>query len=309
MEHFHIQPIEKISEDKRPDAKKLRLERESFWIKELRTLTPYGLNDRLDSKNWRLRSRHDVAGKSFSKLFITRHARGPKTKNRNRSNVDMFQLLKESYDQVKNWRFLLRSKLNAVSIAELKNLSWKFCEYRYDIHKKFPKEIADLALDIINCRLYRDKQEKKKARSVFVKVPFQNKAVENLHLPSILRGEMHLLPEDLRTIDPPTIIYQRSRTIGSIIFNYKDVNTALTQDWKIGNDVKCQCDTSAFKDSHHNHVVTGDLRVIEDNRLRKLLCNGPNFREPQKPNWKKFMSTFQNSLAESIQLWASRTGK
>ena len=49
------------------NRKKLRLIRERFWIKELRTVTPYGLNNGLDGQNWRLRSRYDIVGK-FSTL-------------------------------------------------------------------------------------------------------------------------------------------------------------------------------------------------------------------------------------------------
>ena len=52
IENFKVQPIERILGDK-DVVKSIRLEREAFWIKELRTLTPYGLNDRLESFNWR----------------------------------------------------------------------------------------------------------------------------------------------------------------------------------------------------------------------------------------------------------------
>ena len=70
--HCIVQPIEKIDDSgSKQDQKKKRLEREAFWIKKLRTLTPYGLNDRLDGKNWRYRWRDDIAGKCFIRyLFI-----------------------------------------------------------------------------------------------------------------------------------------------------------------------------------------------------------------------------------------------
>ena len=32
---------------------------------------------------------------------------------------------------------------------------------------------------------------------------------------------------------------------------------------------------------YHGHIVTGDLRVIENKKLRNLICKGPNFREPR----------------------------
>ena len=36
---------------------------------------------------------------------------------------------------------------------------------------------------------------------------------------------------------------------------------------------------SNFKDLDHGHVVTGDLRIVEDVKLRKLLSKGQNYSE------------------------------
>ena len=80
ISHLRIQPIEQISDE--GDSKSNRLKREAFWIKELRTLTPYGLNDKLDSHNWRLRSRDDIAGLCLNTLSTTRGSRGCKKAKR-----------------------------------------------------------------------------------------------------------------------------------------------------------------------------------------------------------------------------------
>ena len=37
----------------------------------------------------------------------------------------------------------------------------------------------------------------------------------------------------------------------------------------------------------HGHIVTGDLRFIENRKLRKLMSKGPNFREPRFLNFNK----------------------
>ena len=86
ISHFRIQPIEQILDEE--DAKSTRLKREAFWIKELRTLTPYGLNDRLDSHNWRLRSRDDIAGLYFNKLSTARGSRGYKNKRADSKSLE-----------------------------------------------------------------------------------------------------------------------------------------------------------------------------------------------------------------------------
>ena len=35
------------------------------------------------------------------------------------------------------------------------------------------------------------------------------------------------------------------------------------------------------------HVVTGDLRIVTDRHIRKLLMKGPQFREQNNINWNK----------------------
>ena len=47
LDHFMAQPIEKLPGT---DSKKLRKDRELYWMKELRTLVPYGMNDRCQIK-------------------------------------------------------------------------------------------------------------------------------------------------------------------------------------------------------------------------------------------------------------------
>ena len=44
-EHFRIQIIEKVF----PNNEPFRLEREKYWIKTLKTITPHGMNKNLNS--------------------------------------------------------------------------------------------------------------------------------------------------------------------------------------------------------------------------------------------------------------------
>ena len=50
----------------------------------------------------------------------------------------------------------------------------------------------------------------------------------------------------------------------------------------------CTCSESMHTDPHHGHVVTGDLRIIENSKLRKLFSKGPNYRENKTINYKLF---------------------
>ena len=52
-------------------------------------------------------------------------------------------------------------------------------------------------------------------------------------------------------------------------------------------------------------IVTGDLRIIKNKKLRSLLLKGPGFRERQSVNWKRFITEFKASLDECVKKWAS----
>ena len=112
LSNLKIQPIEKNLNYKNPKTQKSeRRRREAFWIKELRTLTPYGLNNRLGNKNWRFRSWDEIVGVQFNSLPPRHHNNksGCSGKGKNRIkhfNTDNFiNDLKNFYVDLKNWRF------------------------------------------------------------------------------------------------------------------------------------------------------------------------------------------------------------
>ena len=48
-----------------------------------------------------------------------------------------------------------------------------------------------------------------------------------------------------------------------------------------------KCNNSPFADRHHKHMVTGDLRIIRNNALRKIFIKGPKYREVRPINLEK----------------------
>jgi len=66
---------------------------------------------------------------------------------------------------------------------------------------------------------------------------------------------------------------------------YIDDEVSFTTD-----STPCECESSTFCDPHHKHIITGDLRLIENTKLRKLLTKGPNYREPCSINFSKALT-------------------
>ena len=67
----------------------------------------------------------------------------------------------------------------------------------------------------------------------------------------------------------PVIVYTLKPSIRSKIFNYKEFISNITVFDSVAT-YPCVCKDSPFVDWHHGHIVTGDLRIIQNNKLRKL---------------------------------------
>ena len=53
----------------------------------------------------------------------------------------------------------------------------------------------------------------------------------------------------------------------------------------------------------HGHIVTGDIRIIQNNKLSKLQCKGPKYRKPVSINFLNFKTEIKNSLTKFSSDW------
>ena len=74
------------------------------------------------------------------------------------------------------------------------------------------------------------------------------------------------------------------------------MDSVITDDWKEDNSYVCNCLKSAFCDPHYGHIVTGNMKVIENRKLRKLMCSGAGYREAQKVRWPAFLTDLKSFL-------------
>ena len=128
-----------------------------------------------------------------------------------------------------------------------------------------------------------------------------NKGLQFLRLSRILHEPdvKSKLPPDFCDDDSPSVVYSLSNTIRNKILNYKDTVSSIDI-----NDLEtfgtglhtCDCSSSDFVDPNHGHVLTGDLRMIQNLPLRELIQKGPNYREPRPVNWKRCRDTIKSGL-------------
>ena len=76
----------------------------------------------------------------------------------------------------------------------------------------------------------------------------------------------------------------------------------------LSNPQTCQCKEPKFGYDHepHGHVITGDLKIIENAKLRELVAKGPKHRESNRVNWKATETMFLESIDVYGKNWSKR---
>ena len=70
----------------------------------------------------------------------------------------------------------------------------------------------------------------------------------------------------------------------------------------------CNCAGSDFTDKDHMHVVTGDLRNVGNNKLKKLFTKGSRYRENNNISCRIAKSTIIEGFNDCFETWGSKHG-
>ena len=72
------------------------------------------------------------------------------------------------------------------------------------------------------------------------------------------------------------------------------------------NNLLCNCTTSPFTDPNHGHIVTEDINIAQNNKLRKLLYKGLKYRESVSINFSNCKTEIKNSLTKFSSDWCNK---
>ena len=92
----------------------------------------------------------------------------------------------------------------------------------------------------------------------------------------------------------------------TVPFNFSSTLSNLDITNYLSNPQHCQCNTSKFCYEPHGHVITGDLMVMENVKLRELVAKGPKYREPNKINWQSTETMVSNFIDLYAEQWSKR---
>ena len=307
-------------------ARTLREKCETAWMTELRTVFPYGFNERCGGRDWRVRGENDLVGrKLFKKLghFLSNKKRAKKV---HRPQVSAESSLDQIHHSCEcNGPGLIscacvlnysRQLVESLRKTQAKNLGALISEilYKGDSNKKFLPQYYEAILDMIDSKFSKgslDQSASKSKPAIIFPVFFRHKIIQDVGLGRMFRDTalLEAIPKDTFN-KVPTVVYKLGSTVRGYIFNYRQAIQDLDVDDFIANynNTSCQCQNpknSKFIDPHHRHIITGDLSIVEHNDLRKIMTLGPNFREqPDVLSPKIILRGIKKDLEGGIQKWA-----
>ena len=202
----------------------------------------------------------------------------------------------------------INTKLFSISFPQLRGLhEFALKSTNFD-YSSAEYKVTAIILDIANYRLFRPVRSGVPAEKPkhFMKIKFLNKAVDAINLPLLRSTSVtDKIQVYFRDKEPPIVSYEYTSTVASKMFNFPPALSNLNVSEYLSNPQTCQCKESKFCHEPHGHVITRDLRVIENARLKKLVAKGPKYREPNRVNWKATETMF----LESIDLYAKNWSK
>ena len=68
----------------------------------------------------------------------------------------------------------------------------------------------------------------------------------------------------------------------------------------------CSCSSSPFNYMPAGHVITGELNLVSNEKLKNLLYKGPKYRLPNQINWKHNFKILMDSVEDYARQWAKR---
>ena len=163
-------------------------------------------------------------------------------------------------------------------------------------------------MDISYHRLFKPAAiDKTVPKEDFIKLTYNDRGIDYINLSNILHNKkvQSCLPPYLDA-NVPKLSYEYPKTIHSRIFNHiKAVDEFVLDDY-IKGKYSCPCHDSPYVSNHHGHVITGDLSIIPNDALRKLIAKGPKYREQGKIAWGKDKKIIMDAVEKYALKWSKK---
>ena len=308
LDDINIMPIEEVVLEQ-TDGMTLpskRLQREEYWYRELCSVYPYGLNDNI-------RGVGNVS-KSDERLIVYTLFNKQKRKFRKRRlqrkkrkvNVNTVEeQLKSRLNKYKSIDFTLSIRAYVLNLPRSKLGIVVDVTENLVLHEKISARTLLLVKDLVayrlRCKVMQNKTnlDRESCDRQYMNVPFHDKGMDMVDLPRLLNSKKvgAAIPNYLKGL-PPIVSYTYTRTIGGKIF----INRRAVEELDVENGtegMQCSCSSSEYKYDLCGHVLTGDLSIIRDVKLRNLIRKGPVFREQNNIDWEVNLKNCKASVSNT----------
>ena len=164
-----------------------------------------------------------------------------------------------------------------------------------------------MALDITETKLFNE-IIKKSFPKYRCNLTFTSKAFDFIDLPKTLRSKevCDNPPSNFYISDIPMVVYNLNPSIRSILLSYKQFVLHLNIDefLKDPNSIKCCCCDkydNSFINNHYGHIITGNLNIVNNERLRQLISKGPKYRELKQICFEEAREEIQTGIDQFIE--------
>ena len=331
---LRITPLESVKiteeEDDTTQKKRKRIveklrEVENNAILQLATLFPYGLNDRLEKPIYMDAEDQHLQGASIYKIFpkitTTRKMRGSRKKREEKRNTESAE---NSFEEIET-AFLdgnlhqcrtIICSLSSKTVIELGALANSKIINSVGMRKVLVLIVLDLCKhyktrntsykDFVTGKYSNRDSNKKDTKYLdYVPLKFISKELEDIDFNSILNSYRSVFPskflnakfknEDFRFVS----CFKYERSIRGDISNYKSV----VLDGSSDDRYECFCHLyPEFINKDCGHVVSGDMRIVSNRKLRKLFQKGMGFIESTYKNH----ITIINRLSKDIDNYITK---
>ena len=72
---------------------------------------------------------------------------------------------------------------------------------------------------------------------------------------------------------------QLGDTVRNKLLNYKEATNSSFAGEEVAFSLNCECEHSQICDPFRKHIITGDLRIINNSKLTTLMKKGLNHRQ------------------------------
>ena len=100
------------------------------------------------------------------------------------------------------------------------------------------------------------------------------------------------------------LCYKYNKPIRSTIFNFNKLVADLDIDTKTPDSLDCK--NSKFCYQTAGHIITGNLKIISDSRIRFIISKGPKYRFPSQIDFNKCREEIAITLNEFCKRWCQR---